>query len=133
MNKQQAIAIAANWWADTLRNPPDFDSGDGAENAVLDWAKGEVPRPTEDQLLVFQVALEMELVKMLEGCVWNEDNPHRASYFRTVGTDWGPDGCLHAAAQQAGISTLWFPPKTTMWINPDGVRVGHGGEVRQVD
>ncbi len=134
MDKSQAIMIAAEWRANTLRNQPSAYGDYAPADIMLDHARERILPPTEEQILAFQAWLEDELVKWLKGCFWDADNPLKGQALRIVSVDWSPDRWLTAAAEKAGIASLWFPVKTMMWISPDVVRVsvGRGGEIKEI-
>ncbi len=122
---KEQIAIAAKWWADQLRITTKQDNGDALCNALV----GLIPRDPPDPLKVN--AFERELADRLPGYLargWDVDNPMRGSALRTLGCDYGPGELLAEAAEASGIKPMCppFPMKTVMWIDPDGVKVGHG-------
>lgn len=119
-----AITAAVAWWMDTLAGTPKQDNGDAFQSVFAGWAMGNVPSPTPDQLEAFADYLDARL-----------RDPDVSAYEKNyLGCDYCPGGLLGDAAKHAGINTLRFPIKTSMWIR-DGkvtVRYGYSAPVEQV-
>lgn len=122
---------AADWWTEQLHTHG--NTGDGLNDAVMAWGKSQIEPPTPEQVKTFRTALEQRIMDMLHD---DEDrwarakvNPSFGSMFRSFGVDYGPDGPLYEALEDAGIATGLLSPlptKTQMVVNPGEVRVSKG-------
>lgn len=133
-SKEDAIKVAAAWWADRLRREPHARvRGVMPETNMLRSLLLEVTkRPVDRQVDMFQVKLEEIIRERIIDSEWKPDIPEWCSAFRIISTDWNPDIYLGEALKFAGISEALLPPKTLMWINPDGVKVNFMGRIHSV-
>lgn len=110
--------IAAGWWADVVANPK-FDNGDDSQSGGIAMVmammgKKEIEPVTIEKFReVLSRAIEAKINK----------NP---DYKGVIGCDYGPDGTLRAAAEEAGMPDNNFPWKTTMWFDQNHVSVSYG-------
>lgn len=122
------VVCAAHWWADQLRKRDDQDAGDGFNSFMLEWARGKVKPPTEEQIEKFEQVARRTIQELIErngfetGSEWFSNRKAR----RILTCDYHPCDELDTAAEEAGIDTLYFPVKTVMWIDPGSVRVRCG-------
>jgi len=117
------IAVAAQWWADLLKEEPLHENGDGYQTAWLTTiARQHAKRPTDEQIQKFKEALEAQL---------SEGDGKQ----RFVNVDYHPCEELEAAALCAGIKDYDFllPCKTRMWIRPGSVLVSKGYGAKEVE
>lgn len=119
----EQITIAVEWWTKALFRHS-FDNGDpspqGDMAMVLATLAAEKNLPTEAEASKFALALVGQLMS------------HPRDRRITLDCDYGPGRYLYEAAEQAGISSLVFPWKTTMWLELDGsvsVSEGYGRPV----
>jgi hypothetical protein len=130
---------AARWWADQLTADEPHRTGDAMSEAFATFARSKTAAPTADQVETFRASLEAAILRMLRGpdSSWEAAvaarEPRWGAAFRTVATDYGPEGILKEAAEAAGINTLLLPVKTCMWVNPGSVRVSHGYNSAEVE
>lgn len=128
MDKKIAAKVAAKWWTEQIRYQAVNFKGDVTSVALRAYALSQQSPVTEQQLSVFEKALERIIVNDIDDKDWREDNPIWGSYIRTIGSDYGPDKQLDSAFKAANIPTLFCPTKTIMWINPDRVFTDSGFE-----
>lgn len=136
MNTKPEFSVAAKWWADQLRRPADHDAGDRhLNNSIFLFGLMLKQNFTEDEISAFQSALERVLTEDFKDDDWHPDDPIRGGYLRCFGTDYGPGDILERAAESAGIklTSLTFPIKTLMWVNPGSVKVKSGYRAESVE
>lgn len=140
---QNEVEIAANWWADQLRQPPGRqDAGMNNPDVVMLSAAitlqknaSYTPVPAE-KIEDFRKALIDEITKRI-GTNWDPANPYKGGALdgRIVFCDYGVsvENALGAALRAAGIvnSKGWIedsrlPTKTVMRIDPGLVEVKKG-------
>lgn len=113
---KEIAEIAANWWADQLVRPT-YDNGDrsttGGFGMLLAMANTKEVTPEAKQKFVD--SLTSEITKCLE----SGKDPY-------LHVDYGPTPMLGEAAEQAEISTMNFPWKTSMWMDKEHVSVSLG-------
>jgi hypothetical protein len=124
---EREARTAAKWWADQLRDQPQHDNGDALGSAFAGLVAARLPPLTYEQIAAFEQHLCAGLLVLLKADTWDETDPGRGGYFRTVAVDYDPDPLLTGAARQAGFKAdLRLPIKTVMWINPGEVSVACG-------
>lgn len=135
--------VAAQWWANHLRNPEDVrhDAGDLKVNAVTNWARDTDSRNSEfdaERVDVFETELAQLVEQMIEERPkWDYQAPYMMSGNSVIRCDYHADPLLQEAADEAGLeisSMTTFPVKTTMWVDPAEVRVsaGYGADVNTI-
>lgn len=134
MDKIEAIKIATKWWAHALREPKGNKLNDPTSDLLVSWHRSMLNPPSEEKIYEFQGCLEEELSKWLNNTEWVIEDQELGSYSRQIGVDWEPDCRLKVCAQKAGIDTIFFPQKTYMRLDPDGVRIasGYGAEIEVI-
>lgn len=123
----QELNVAAEWWANKLKVPQPQDNGDGLQSALTTIVSHKnFTRIPDDLVGLFKIKLRDELLKGHARVSFKPDAPR--STFGGFGTDYGPDGCLWRAGEQAGVKihSTTFPIKTIMWIKPGKVTVSQG-------
>ncbi len=128
------IAAAAKWWADHLRtnHAPKVDNGARTEEQrigelLIGLVQSLVKPLSPETADRFERELAAKMISdFSEG--WDPSRPLWGAAFRTIGTDYHPDGFLQAAGRAAGIERLdpYLPIKTIMWVNPGKVVVRCG-------
>jgi len=120
--------VAAEWWADQLREPSAQFNGDDFQTMLLTSAalRGYTPL-TEEQLTLFTEALTLRINQALTKMVYADSV--------TIRVDYGPDVILSDACEVAGIDVgMRFPAKTVQWVYKDSVVVsyGYGGRDKKI-
>lgn len=114
----EAIEIAAQWWADSLKRPQK-DNGDDSESGgfgqMLALFGAMTNIPSDEQLDRFKAALIAAI-------------PYEYAYGDEVilRVDYHPEGALATAAQVAQISSMSFSWKTDMSISSKQIVVREG-------
>lgn len=134
--RPEALA-AADWWAGRLTQPITHSLGRPGDrqasiNTMMVNVAAETGRQqfTPEQVEAFRVALAERVEARIgaDPATWRPDAPDWAAAVRVFGCDYGPDGILAEAAEQAGFRLSMFdlPMKTKMWVDPGRVRVAEG-------
>jgi hypothetical protein len=145
----QALAQqAATWWRQQLAGPGyagKFNNGDtsrAGETAQImaSLVALQQAEPKPDALGRFEQLLLAAIWERMERDPTPSEPEYKsAARYLVLSVDYGPEGELRKAAQEAGIST-GFPWKTTMWVNWDAdqakcfteVRYGYGTPVQRL-
>lgn len=111
----------AQWWAEQLGAQPFASSGDGMTDMLLTVARPRGGALTEEQVSKF--------VGYLTGWI-DEHLKSSPDYGVMLSTDYGPEGALVDAAEQAGIPFSRFPIKTLTSARADFVTtaLGYGAQ-----
>jgi hypothetical protein len=123
---KEQIKVAVKWWGNQLRHTAKQDVGDDMLNLTM-TALSPKMEITEAQIQQFEELLNVDLLNKYKGN-WYEDDPMRGGYYRTITTDYHPEGFLYNAAIAAGMKACCppFPAKTCMRVDPDKVSVSCG-------
>ena len=117
MLSTEQIETAVNWWADAIKRPK-FDNGDNSDAGGMAMMLATLAHkaPSAEQIETFKKALADEMAS-------NE----RIEKFG-LNSDYGPDGNLAEAMQQAGINPdiSSVPWKTNMHFSDGEVTVSCG-------
>lgn len=122
MDKETAVKTAVEWWRGLLAGDPlkGWDNNETPLAAAL-VSIGAPAGPSEHQLDRFAALLHDYLIEWIEPKAWDRDRPGYGAGLRIISTDHRH---LHDIASEAGICTLFLPPKVHMELGPGGVRVG---------
>ena len=106
---EEMARVAAHWWAGLASGRAPHRTGDNGSAAALAGILADTMKktPQENALEVFEKALANRIMteeRYMWGSIW---------------VDYVPDDILCEAAKEAGISTMNFPWKTGMHIDPD--------------
>jgi hypothetical protein len=120
------VIAAARWWRNAIGRLGTSGAGEIDAHAII--VREELPVLPKEKLDKFEAILRERIVAFLGNAIWNSEQPLFGGVNRIVATDYGPDGTLLAAAEEAGIEKIGsiFPMKTVMWINPGSVSVAYG-------
>lgn len=113
---EKASQIAAQWWADVIRDPK-FDNGDRSPSSMtlFSMAKACVQDLTEDQRKSFLSVLTFVVSEKL-----------RMGGPVSLDVDYQPTGLLSKVAEETEIPETNFPIKTRMEIEDGFVSVKYG-------
>lgn len=112
----EAAEVAAEWWAKEISGYTRHDNGDSSLSGSLAMLLADIGQeaPSEEQVEIFKTAI----IKGIE--------EFRYKPPVCLCSDYGPDGILLDAANEARINALNFPFKTNMIVEPKQVRVSAG-------
>jgi hypothetical protein len=136
MSMEREAKAAAQWWADTLRQPQaPIQEQMGAEDdspmrsgaGVLMGIMAQSLDRVNDDTAIDRFAAELETDLLA--------NQMKYMGGYGFGTDYHPDRVLVDAAKRAGIKVgmTTFPWKTIMWISPGSVTVSAGYGAQSVE
>ena len=117
MTEEMARA-AAHWWRDKIDGGARHDNGDDSLTSRMACLMADsLNEPTDGHALdLFEKILALRLL---------EEGEKGLNYF-SIGSDYGPEGCLLDSALETGITPHNFPWKTWMWIFEDRIEVRDG-------
>ena len=113
MTIEQIAATAANWWAERLTFGPSGLSDSRLSSLGTCFTIGMTAEQAQAQQ--FRDTLTQRIMAAL------------ATRGRvTLSHDYQPSGLLKQVADEAGISTVGFPQKTSMTVTREGITLGQG-------
>lgn len=130
---------AAQWWADHLTAANEPTTGDPKLDIFVTYAQSMLLRPTPEQVETFRAHLEAAIIAMINDPAngWVDalrTGEPRGAAFRKLTVDYKADRILSDSMAAAGIrAMLLLPMKTSMWISPGIVEVGHGYNAPRAD
>ena len=112
----EAAEVAAEWWAKEIRGFTRHDNGDSSLSSSWAMLLADIwqEAPSEEQVEIFKTVV----IKGIEEFLYKPPV--------CLCSDYGPDGVLLDAANEARINALNFPFKTNMFVEPNQVRVSAG-------
>lgn len=118
MVSEEMARAAARWWREKIDGGAHHDNGDSSQEGILAGAMADsLNEPTDGHALdLFEKILALRLL---------EEGENARDYF-SIGSDYGPEGCLLDSALETGITPHNFPWKTWMWIFADRIEVRDG-------
>ena len=118
MVSEEMARAAARWWREKIDGGAQHDSGDSSFEGFLACIMADrLNKPTDGHALdMFEKILALRLL---------EEGKKGLKYF-SIGSDYGPEGCLLDSALETGITPHNFPWKTWMWIFEDRIEVRDG-------
>jgi hypothetical protein len=143
--------IAAQWWANLLRQIPQHriaadrpgERDDGLAELFevqLMLAGAEHNTLSAAQIETFAACLaDLIRTSLMVGEAWEiaaRDGSKQGAYHRAFGVDYDPSQIIKDAwiAADGGKIMGVFPSKTVMWVNPGSVtvKVGYGSEIQEI-
>lgn len=122
MDRERVIEVAVNWWADKISKRHHHDNGDNSNASIMACLMADISyKPvTQEQLEIFK----NELRKQLE----NEYEKIEKGYCRDIllMCDYNPCFMLAIPANNAGISNMNFPFKSSMVIEDGTIKISDG-------
>lgn len=118
MVSEEMARAAAHWWREKIDGGAHHDNGDSSQEGILAGMMADsLNEPTDAHALdLFEKILALRLL---------EEGENARDYF-SIGSDYGPEGCLLDSALETGITPHNFPWKTWMWIFADRIEVRDG-------
>lgn len=124
MVSEEMAQVAARWWREKIDGGARHDNGDSRLEGILAGIMADsLNEPTDGHALdLFEKILALRLLE--------EGEKGRKCF--SIGSDYGPGGCLLDSALEAGITPHNFPWKTWMYILEDRIEVRDGYQAPNV-